>query len=249
MFQGPVIFLLSMVIFVLLLACANLANMMLARATAREHEFAVRASLGASRGRLIRQVLLESLLLALAGAGAGLAAAAPIRRLLVNMLSTARDPIFLSVDSNWRVLAFTVAAGILATMLFGLAPALRAGRTEARGTTATREKFVLRQVLLTAQVTLCMVLLTAALLFSRSFRNLLATDTGFQPRGILVASTFFSQEYPPERRLAAFADLQERLRTIPGVSGVARSYVIPISGSGWAAALASAPPSSPFRST
>jgi predicted permease len=223
-----------MVVFVLLLACANLANMMLARATAREHEFAVRASLGASRGRLIRQVLFESLLLTLAGAGLGAAAARPISRLLVNMLSTSRDPIFLVVDSNWRILAFTIAAGLAATMFFGLAPALRAGRTDARGASASREKLIFRQLLLVFQVTLCMVLLSAALLFSRSFRNLLATNAGFQPHGILVANAFFSaKQYPAERRLATFEDLHTRLEAIPGVSGVARSYVIPVSGSTW----------------
>jgi predicted permease len=233
-FQNPLTFLLCMVVFVLLLACANLANMMLARATAREHEFAVRASLGASRGRLIRQVLFESLLLTLAGAGLGAAAAPPISRLLVNMLSTSRDPIFLVVDSNWRILAFTIAAGLAATMFFGLAPALRAGRTDARGASASREKLIFRQLLLVLQVTLCMVLLTAALLFSRSFRNLLATNAGFQPQGILVANTFFNaRQYPAERRLATFEDLHTRLGAIPGVSGVARSYVIPVSGSTW----------------
>lgn len=233
-FAQPLMLLLCMVMSVLLLACANLANMMLARATAREHEFAIRKSLGASRWRLIRQVLLESLLLSIAGAGLGAMVAPGINRVLVSMLSTARDPIFLPLEPNWRLLAYTIAAAVAATISFGLAPAFRAGRTEARGASASREKLMFRQVLLAVQVGLCMVLLTGALLFSRSFQNLLTAETGFEPRGILVVNTYLdARHYPVDRRRPVIENLQERLRAVPGVAGVARSYVIPISGSGW----------------
>lgn len=228
-FQNPLLLLFCMVAFVLLLACANLANMMLARATAREHEFAVRVSLGASRWRLIRQVLIESLLLGLAGACVGAISAPIISRTLITMLD-----VHLQLDSDWRVIAFAIAAGLVATVLFGLAPALRAGRVESRGTSATREKLAFRKVLLVAQVALCTILLTASLLFARSFHNLLTTDPGFKPQGLLVVSTFFNAtQYPPERRAPVIEELHQRISTIPGVAGVARSYVTPISGNGW----------------
>lgn len=232
--QGPLGFLLAMVSFVLLLACANLASMMLARATAREHEFAVRASLGASRWRLVRQVLIESLLLGFVGAAAGAIAAPSVGRALLSMLSTSRDIFYLPLEINARLLGFTIALGVAATVLFGLAPALRAGRMATRGASASREKFMFRRVLLVVQVALCMVLLTAALLFSRSFRNLLSAEMGFRPNGILVMNTFFNaRHYPPESRLPAIEELHRRLSAIPGASLVARGYVIPISGSGW----------------
>ena len=233
-FELALTFLMCMVGLVLLLACANLANIMLARATAREHEFAVRRSLGASRSRLIRQVLIESLLLATAGATLGALAAPVIGRSVIAMLSTQRDPIYLSLDSNWRVLAFTITAAVSATILFGLAPALRAARADDRGSSATREKLVFRRMLLVGQVSLCMVLLTSALLFSRSFRNLLSFNPGFNAHGILVTNVFLDPvQYKPENRMAAIEGFHQRLSSVPGVSGVARSYVIPISGSGW----------------
>ncbi len=232
--QGPLGFLLAMVSFVLLLACANLASMMLARATAREHEFAVRASFGASRWRLIRQVLIESMLLAAVGSALGAFAAPFIGRALLSLLNTSRDIFFLPLEINARLLAFTIALGALATISFGLAPALRAGRMATRGASAGREKFVFRRVLLVVQISLCMVLLTASLLFSRSFRNLLTAEMGFRSEGILVMNTFFNpRHYPPESRLPIIEELHRRLSAIPGAFLVARGYVIPISGSGW----------------
>jgi len=230
----PLTFVLGMVSFVLLLACANLASMMLARATAREHEFAVRASLGASRWRIVRQVLVENLLLAFAGASAGAAAAPAVAGMLMRMLSTSREKYFLPLEFDMRLLAYTFFLGATATLLFGLAPSLRAGRMATRGASASREKFIFRRALLVVQVALCMVLLTAALLFSRSFRNLLSTELGFQPSGVLVVNTFFdSRHYAPESRLPAIEELHRRLSAIPGASLVARGYVIPISGSSW----------------
>jgi predicted permease len=232
-FAGPLTLLLCMVALVLLLACANLANMMLARATAREHEFAVRRSLGASRGRLVRQVLIESLLLALAGALLGTLASRPIGKAIVAMISTPRDPIHVALDWNWPLLAFAVAAAVAATVLFGLAPALRAGKADSRGASAGREKLAFRRVLLAAQVALCMLLLTSALLLSRSFRNLLHFSPGFDAHGIVVANVFLNSNYSPARRTAAIEELHQRVSAIPGVAGVARGSVIPVSGSGW----------------
>jgi predicted permease len=183
---------------------------------------------------LIRQVLIEGLLLATAGAVLGALAAPIMGRAVVALLSTARDPIFVALDANGRVLAFTIAIAFAATLLFGLAPALRAGRAGTRGSSDSREKIAFRRILLVTQVALCMVLLTTALLFSRSFRYLLTTSPGFDSHGILVANVFLdATRYPPQRRLTVIEDLHQRVRAIPGVSGVARSFVIPISGSGW----------------
>lgn len=232
--QRPLTLLLCVVVFVLLLACTNLANMMLARASAREHEFAVRRSLGASRWQLMRQVLMESLMLAITGAALGAIAAPAISRAFVAMLSTARDPIYLPLEFDWTVSGAAIAAAVLATLLFGSAPALRAGSADTRGSSANREKYFFRRVLLGAQAAFCMVLLTSALLFASSFRNLMTASPGFDAEGMLVASVFLdTKRYPAERRTPVIEDLQERVRAIPGVLAVARSYVIPISGSGW----------------
>jgi len=233
-FNRPLIYLQWMVGLVLLLACANLANMMLARTTAREHEFAVRRSMGASRWRLIRQVLMESFLLSAIGAATGALAAPFIGKAILGMVSTARDPIFLDLDVGWRVLAFTITATVVATLIFGLAPALQAGRANSRGSSDNAEKLTLRRGLLLVQVALCMLLLTTALLVSRSFQNLVNTSTGFDARGLLAAEVLLNPtRYPSDRRLAIGQELEERIRAIPGVAAVARSYVIPVGGSTW----------------
>jgi putative ABC transport system permease protein len=229
--EKPLTYLLCMVVLVLVLACANLANMMLARATAREHEFAVRRSMGASRWRLIHQVLIESLLLATAGAAIGAIISAPLGRAVISLLTTARDPVFLGMDFNGRVLGFTIAAAFAATLLFGLAPALRAAQTSSRGSSDRREARSFRRALLIAQVALSMVLLTAALLFSKSYYNLLNTSPGFNPQGVLLSYVFLdAKRYPPEGRAQAIEDLHNRVAALPGVNAVARNMVVPIGG-------------------
>lgn len=232
--QRPLTLLLCVAAFVLLLACANIANMMLARASAREHEFAVRRSLGASRWALMRQVLIESSMLAACGAALGGAAAPLIGQALLSMLNTPRDPLYLAIESDWRVLATAMTAAIVTTLLVGAAPALRAARADSRGSSASREKQLFRHVLLGAQAAFCMVLLTSAILFATSFRNLVTAPAGFDAEGVLVAHVFLdSKMYPPEGRATLIEDLHQRASAIPGVSAVARSYVIPVSGSGW----------------
>ena len=224
---------------VLLIACANLANLMLARATTREREIAVRLAVGASRVRLIRQLLVESLLLATFGGGAGLLLAGMLSRLLVSLLNTQGNPIFLDLNTDWRVLAFTSGLAVLTCVLFGLAPALRATqlvpsvvmKAESRGLTVTRERFSLRRALVATQVALSLVLLVGALELSRTLHNLLTENPGFREDGILAADLDLTQlNLPVDRRLAFKQQLLSRLRAVPGVDSLAEVGLIPLSG-------------------
>ena len=226
---------------VLLIACANLANLLLARATIRGHEIAVRLAIGASRGRLIRQLMTESLLLAAAGAALGLLLSGTLSRFLVAMLGTEGNPLFLDLDPDPRMLTFTAGLASLTCLLFGLMPALRATRispgdamkTSSRSLTASRELFGLRQALVVSQVALSLVLLVGALLFSGSLRNLLAVDAGFQQNGVLIAEVDFSRfKIPSERRGAFKRDLLERIRALPNVYSAAEVGIVPLSGGG-----------------
>jgi putative ABC transport system permease protein len=225
---------------VLLIACANLANLMLARATSREREIAVRLALGASRGRLIRQLLSESALLAIAGAACGGLLAAVLSRLLVAFISTPDNPVFLDMPMDWRVLAFAAGLAVLTTFLFGLAPALRAGnvpvgavlKAEGRGMTGGRRRFRFQRILVASQVALSLVLLAGALLFARSLRNLMTRDPGFQQNGVLLANVDFKRmNLPVERQDPFTLDLMEKIRAIPGVAAVAASNRSPVNGS------------------
>ena len=242
-YEGALWLLLAIAGLVLLIACANLANLLMARASARERELAVRQSLGATRGRLVRQLLAESLLLAGTGVllGAGLAQA--LSRFLVAFLSTSADPVFLDLAPDWRVLGFAVALAILTCLLFGLAPAMRATRMESgvlmkaggRGMTAGRERVSLRRALVVAQVALSLVLVAGAFLFSRSLGKLMTVDTGFRQEDILVAEVTFRRLNLPSDRYLAFKDeLLDRVRAIPGVESVAFTSMIPLQGWGGA---------------
>jgi len=240
-YQDPLWLLLGTAGLVLLIACANLANLMLARASAREREIAVRLALGAPRGRVIRQMLAESFLLAAIGAGSGLLLSGVLSRFLVSFLGTEDNPLFLDLHPDWRVLGFTIGAGVLTCLLFGLAPALRAasiGPSEAmkaggRGLTASRERFGLRRVLATAQIALSLVLVAGALLFSRSLRNVTNIDPGFRPDGILIADadlTDIQGKLPADSRVPFKLQLLDRVRAILGVKSVADVRFIPLAG-------------------
>jgi len=234
--------LLAMSGLVLLIACANLANLMLARASARQREMALRLTLGASRKRLIRQLLAESLLLATLGMLAGVGLAQILSRALVAFLSTQQNPVFVELTPDWLVLGFAAGLAILTCILFGLAPAIQASRTEpgvalkagARGTTAGRSHFLLRQVFVVSQVALSLVLLTAALLFVRSFRNIVTLNAGFQQDHVLIADFEFSPlKLPAENQMIFKHELLSRVQAIPGVSSAAEVQMIPMSQSGW----------------
>jgi len=227
---------------VLLITCANLANLMLARATAREREVAVRLAIGASRRRVVRQLLSESLLLAAIGTIGGLIVAAWFSRVLVRFLSSANDPLFVDLPLDWRVFAFTSAVAVTACLFFGLAPALRATRLSpgaamkagGRGSTDTRERFSIRRGLVVVQVALSLVLLVGALLFVGSLRHLMTTDPGFRADGVIHASLDLRRaDIPPENRERTFQDIVARVRAVPGVRAVAEVMVAPITGSLW----------------
>ena len=226
---------------VLLIACANLANLMLARATARTQEFSVRLALGAPRSRLIRQLMTESVLLALLGGALGLFLARTLSQFLVASLSTEGDPLFLDLRPEWRVLAFTFGLATLTCLLFGLAPGLRASRvspseafrTNSRTVASDRAQFGLRQLLVVSQVALSFVLVVGALLFAGSLRNLLTVDTGFQRKGVLVTDLdLFRRVNVPYAGRASFKrDLLERIRALPGVASAGEVSLLPLSGS------------------
>ena len=227
---------------VLLIACANLANLMLARAGARQRQTTIRLALGASRARLIRELLSESLLLSFAGAVCGLFLAFAASRLLVAAISTSDNQIFLDLTMDWRVLAFTTSLAVLTTVFFGLAPAVRATRAEpaallqsgSRGMSGGRERFSLRRILVVSQVGLSVVLLMGALLFSRSLRNLVTLDAGFQQNGILITSVDFKQLPIVEERYAEFKrEMVKRVQTIPGVESAASAMLVPFGGDTW----------------
>jgi predicted permease len=227
---------------VLLIACANLANLMLARASARERQITIRRALGATRWRMVRELLSESLWLAAAGSTCGLFLAFAISRMLVAFISTDQNQIFLDLGMDWRVLAFTTGLAALTTVSFGLAPALRATRAEpatllqsgSRGATGGRERFSLRRILIVSQVGLSVVLLMGALLFVRSLRNLTTLNVGFQQTGILVTSVDFTRLQLAEERYSEYKrDLVKRVQAIPGVESAAHAMLVPFGGSTW----------------
>jgi predicted permease len=227
---------------VLLIACANLANLMLARAKTREREMAVRLALGATRWSLIRQLLSEGLLLAGAGAAMSIALAEIFSRSLVRSLSTQDDLIQVDVSLNWRMLVFTGVVAILTCAFFALVPAFRASRTEpsivlksgSRGTTPGPERFSFQRLLVVSQIAVSVVLLVGALLFARSFWNLLTLDPGFREKGILIVyADFRRMDLPRDRYVSFIHDLLAAARTVPHVESSATSTHIPLNGISW----------------
>jgi putative ABC transport system permease protein len=241
-YEQPLWLLLGIAGLVLLIACANLANLMLARATSREREVAVRLALGASRKRLVRQFLTESVLLAIGGAVIGFLLAQTLSRFLVRLLATTRTSPVLDMGVDWRMLTFTTALALLTCMVFGLAPALRATRSSpaalinanGRGMTASRERFGMRRILVVAQVSLSLVLVVSALLFVRSLHHLLTDDGGFQESGVLITDVDLTRLKLPVERRSPFKDqLLRNIRAVPGVEFAAEANIAPLSGSSW----------------
>jgi predicted lysophospholipase L1 biosynthesis ABC-type transport system permease subunit len=241
-YENPLWILLATTGLVLLIACANLANLLLARASVREREIAVRQSIGASRGRLVAQLLAESLLLATLGALLGAVLAQGLSRGLIAFLTTTENNTFVGLGIDFRVLGFTAALAVGTCLLFGLMPAWRtthvapasAMRASGRGVTAGRERFSLRRALVVTQVALSLVLLVGALLFVRGLQKLLTVDAGFRPEGILAVSLDLRRpQYTQAQLPVIYRDLLERLRTRPGIVSAAQIGFTPVSGAGW----------------
>lgn len=227
---------------VLLIACANLANLLLARATTREREVAVRLALGASRWRLIKQFLIEMGLLCVVGATLAIAASNFLSRALVWLLSTEDNPLILPLSTDWRVLAFAAASGALTCACFGIIPAVRSTRGDpvdvmkgGRSSTATRESFAMQRVLIVAQIAISLVLLVGAFLLVRSFRNLITLNPGMRESGITVAivAPLRQSAVPPARSEELTREVLDDVRSIPGILGVATTTNIPLLGGSW----------------
>jgi putative ABC transport system permease protein len=224
---------------VLLASCVNLANLMLARAGARELEIGVRLATGASRWRVVRQLLTESLLLSAIGAAAGVAVAQVLGSVLVASLGTGHDRFFVDLPTDWRLLGFAVATAVVTTLAFGLTPALRATsrpvpqmiKAGGRGVASGRRRPGLQGALVVVQVTLSMAMVASAVLFALSLRNLATFDTGHRVKGLLVAQLDIAREGAPDERVGVLVEsLMERLRATPGVTSVARTAIAPLSG-------------------
>jgi predicted permease len=237
--KKPLLVLLAAVGFVLLIACSNIGGLMLARASGRSRELAVRAALGAGRWDLIRQTLLESLLLAFAGALLGLGICdSSIRMLLSLAPEKLAAGLIVSVDSH--VLLFTALVSVCAGLLFGIAPALQTIRARdydslkegGRSGTWGRGRQRARAVLVVGEVALALVLLVGAGLFLRSLSRLQEVGTGFDPSGVMTATISLPESgyKEPEIRAAFYRAVTERLQNLPGVSAAAAAIPIPFSG-------------------
>ena len=240
-FGEPLLVLLGATGLVLLIACANLANLLLARASAREREMAVRLAIGAPRRRLVAQLLVESVLLAVIGTLLGIVIARGLTAILVAQIAAGFGNIFIDLTWNGQMFLFTAGVSALACLLFGLVPALKATslspattlRAGSRGLTMSRERFGLRRLLVVTQVALSLVLLLGALLFSRTLYNLLSIDTGFDQQVLVVLVSHKSLEGDVDRGRAMREDIRERLAAIPGVDKVAQADFVPLEGSFW----------------
>ena len=224
--------------FVLLIACANVAHLLLARATTREREMAVRGALGASRLRLLRQLATESALLAAGGCAAGLIVARAGTQTL-QMMKPANLPRLEGIEIDATALMFAAGVSALTAVLFGVVPALRAARIDLNGTLRTAgsgsvAQVRLRGLLMIAEMALALVLLIGAGLMIRSFAALQQVKPGFEPSGVLTFRMAMPPpKYPrPDARLALIRQTEEQLRAIPGVSDVAFASQLPLSGSG-----------------
>src|ERR1035437_2808075 len=240
-FTNPLWALMAIVGLVLLIAYSNVANRLIARATARQKEIAVRLALGASRRRLICQLLEESVLLSAAGGLAGLGLAVWMDRTLIGFLPLGVTPFTVSSVPDGRVLGFTFAVAVLTGLVFGLAPALQATRPELAGTLKDQAGSVvggtavgLRKFLVVAQVSLSLLLLAAAGLFIQSLRNLKELNPGFHTENLLTfAMDPTLNGYKPERSLQFYRELNDRMNALPGVKSAALAVVQILDGNEW----------------
>ena len=232
----PLLILLGAVSLLLLIACANIANLLLARTTAREHEIAVRTAMGARGVRVVRQLLTESMLLAILGGAAGVALAQAALRFVLP-LGAEGIPRLAQVSIDGRVLFFSLLLALITSLIFGMAPALQASKAELSGALkeqmrgSTDRNDQLRGALVIAQVTLGLVLVSGAGLLMASFLHLERSDLGFKPDHLLTF--WFSlpePEYSPAQQVAFYDRLLERMRSLPGVQAAAGVWPMPLGG-------------------
>ena len=240
-YERPLMIIMVVVVLVLLIACANIANLMLARANGRRHELTMRLALGASRFRIARQLLVESLLLASIGAALGLLFAQWGSRLIVSQLSTPRSTVVLDLTLDWRVVGFTALVAVATALLFGIAPAIRIRRVapiealkEQSRAFAGEGRRVFGAPLLVVQVACTLVLVVAAGLFMRTFGKLATLDIGLDRDAVLVVDVDAARSRAPEgARLALHERIRAAVAAIPGVSSAGLSLITPVSGAGW----------------
>jgi predicted permease len=235
-YTRPLYVLMGMVGLLLLIACANLASLMVARAAGRRQEFGIRIALGAGKWRIVRQMLIESLMLALTGAVLGLLIAGSASRLLLHTMWHGFVPSSLDASPDLRVLAFTVLAALVTGLLFGVAPAWMVVRADPANALQRSARTVhsgtltLGKVLISAQIALSLILVIGALLFVRSLQNLRSADVGFRRDGLTLFELFPTAggRQRMSDRVAYYQELAERLRGIPGVESVSYSHMGPV---------------------
>jgi putative ABC transport system permease protein len=241
-YSQPLFVLLGIVALVLLIACANMANLLLAQSTARQRELAIRLSLGASRWLVARQLLIESLLLSFTGSAAGIVLALWGSRALAQLLSTRTSIVSLDLAVDWRVLGFTMLVGVVTGLLFGVVPALRATgltpastlRDHSRGVVSGSGRINVGHGLVALQVAVSFVLVLGASLFVRTLVDLTSQDMGFRSDGVLIAHVDLRRTgLMDKERPALFERLRDAVASAPGVQAAAVSVVTPISGSTW----------------
>jgi putative ABC transport system permease protein len=236
--RPALLILLGAVACVLLIACANVANLLLARATGRHKEMAIRAALGASRVRVIRQLLTESVLLSLVGGGVGLLLAVWWSDLLI-ALGKEDIPRAIHVGMDWRVLGFTLGVSLLTGLIFGLAPAFHSSKSElidslkegGRGTSEGARRNHVRNVLVVVELAVAVVLLVGAGLLIQSFWRLQKVNSGLQPQNVLTLNVVLPEiKYNSDKQSQFFIDLKNRLESTPGVQSASSIYPLPLSG-------------------
>ncbi len=235
-YASPLFVLMGLVALVLLIACANVANLLLARGASRQREFAVRLATGAGRGRLIRQLLTESMLLATIAGLAGVVFAVWSVQVLVSLISSSSNPVFLDLRADTRLLAFTVGVTFLTALVFGLVPALQTTRIDLAPSLKESSRAFsgaggrLRKALVVSQVALSMLLVAGAGLFLNSFRHLLAVETGFDATNvILIRANAVGAGHRGPRANQFFETLLDRVKSVPAVQSTAMSWAPPVS--------------------
>jgi predicted permease len=241
-FSKPLVAVFAMCAGILLLACLNLASLLMARGAARQREFATRMSLGATRRRLIQQLLVEGLLLGIAGTVAGLAVAPVVSRLLAVVLLSGQQGAYLDTSLDARVFAFAAAAAILATLLFALLPAVKATsrnliermKDGQHATLIHERRAILPRILLGAEIGLALILVVCAGLVATSLLRLYTSGLGFDPHGIQNVRFSMNQAgLKGDAVLSLYRELGERIRHLPGVSSASYAMVVPFFGYDW----------------